>query len=49
MLHDSIPLDQLEERATTIVGLYKKDEIKALERATLIMNSLQKEEQFRAS
>ena len=44
MLHDSIPLDQLEERATTIVGLYKKDEIKALERAKLIMNSLQKED-----
>ena len=43
MLHDSIPLDQLEERATTIVGLYKKDELKALERANLIMNSLQKE------
>ena len=44
ILHDSIPLDQLEERATTIVGLYKKEEIKALERATLIMNSLQKED-----
>ena len=44
MLYDSIPLDQLEERATTIVGLYKKDEIKALERAKLIMNSLQKED-----
>ena len=44
MLHDSIPLDQLVERATTIVRLYKKDVIKALERAKLIMNSLQKED-----
>ena len=43
-LHDSIPLECLEERATTIVGLYKNDETKALERANLIMNSLQNED-----
>ena len=44
MLHDSIPLESLEERATTIATLYKNDATKALERAKLIMDSLQKED-----
>ena len=44
MLYDSIPLERIEERATTIEELYKNDAIKALERAKLIIDSLQKED-----
>ena len=44
MLHDSIPLERLEERATTIEELYEEDKIKALERVKVIIECLLKED-----
>ena len=45
MLHDSIPLHCLEERATGIEQLYRVDGAKALERAQIIIKCLVKEDE----
>ena len=44
MLHESIPLHMLEERATGIAALYELDPTKAMERVKLIID-LSKEDQ----
>ena len=44
MLHDSIPLQRLEERATRVADLYEVEATKAMERAKLILDCLQKED-----
>ena len=44
MLHDSLPLERLEERATTIEELYEEDKTKALERVKVIIECLLKED-----
>ena len=44
MLHDSIPLQRLEERATHVADLYEVEATKAMERAKLILDCLQKED-----
>ena len=46
MLHDSIPLHRIEERATGIAQLYfRVDEVKAMERAQIIIKCLVKEDE----
>ena len=45
MLHESIPLHMLEERATGIAALYELDPTKAMERVKLIIECLLKEDQ----
>ena len=45
MLHESIPLHMLEERATGIAALYELDPTKAMERVKLIIDCLLKEDQ----
>ena len=44
MLHDSIPLQHLEERATHVADWYEVEATKAMERAKLILDCLQKED-----
>ena len=45
MLHESIPLHMLEERATGIAALYELDTTKAMDRVKLIIECLLKEDQ----
>ena len=44
IIHDSIPITHLEERATGIAELHKVDGLKAMERAQLIIECLVKED-----
>jgi sacsin len=44
IVHDSIPLKLLEDRASGIAELYKEEKLKAMERAQLIVKCLEKED-----
>ena len=47
ILYDSIPLQNLEERATGIATIYDNDQLKAMERAKLITECLMNEDKYK--